>query len=180
MKAVLTLSVAVLSLSGCSYLFPEDSRIGEEALDACLARVASERRDTVFDSIDDGALWVPTYTYDVTKLDLDSIKEPSISGHDETEGTRITLTTNETSTAVDQFMQQSVDEDGAFFMGRDPALYRVRGEALPLDEIISAGCKRQRANMRLIKVDFARHDTAPAEPANENSEDTSPEKETTD
>ena len=148
-------SLAFLSLTGCHILFPEDPRLGEETLEQCLARVTpTTNRDEVFELAgDDTSLWVPTYTYDVTKLDLDAIKELSVPGTDETAGSRMTLTTNETSTAVDRYMREPVDEKGSFFLGHDPALFRVRGEPMIIAEVLSAGCERQLANMRLIDVD---------------------------
>ena len=150
-------TTAFLALAGCDMLFPEDPRQGVELEEQCLARVASELRDEAFEQIgSDNSLWIPIYTYDVTKLSLDAIKELAVTASDETIGTRISQSTNETSTAVDSFMAQDIDEDGAFFFGRDPSLYRVRGEAVPLTKIILAGCERQQPNMRLIKVDFTR------------------------
>lgn len=155
--------VSLAALSGCELFNDEDPRVGVEGVEACLKRVANKSRSEEFDALDDGALWVPTYTYDVTKLELEAIQQLSVSYNDETSGTRINQTTNETSTAVAQFMQQPVDEDGAFFMGRDPALYRVRGAPVQLSDVITSGCERQLPNMRLIEVEFSRHSAAPPE-----------------
>ncbi|MFU7528896.1 hypothetical protein [Qipengyuania sp. ASV99] len=147
--------IALAGLTGCDLLFPEDPRLGVEQPAACLARVEQELRFELA-NLQDGDRFEPTYTYDITKLGLEAIQNLSASRSDEIKGTRIDQSTNETSTAVDVFMQQPVDENGAFFLGRDPALYRVRGEALPLADIIPAGCERQQANMRLIQIDFTR------------------------
>ncbi|MEL7189569.1 MAG: hypothetical protein AAGK17_08470 [Pseudomonadota bacterium] len=144
-------------LPGCSLLFDEDWREVAEDTDGCIARMASttSARDFRNAGIDSGT-WVPTYTYDVTKLDLDAIKALSVLGSEETSGSRLMLSTNETSTASDQFMAQSVDEKGAFFLAKDPALYRVRGVPQPHDEIVRAGCEKQQDGMRLIAFSVAK------------------------
>ena len=36
---------ALPALSGCDLLFPEDTRLGVESVDACLERILSEQRD---------------------------------------------------------------------------------------------------------------------------------------
>ena len=149
------LATALVTLAGCDILFPEDTRLGVETVDACVARVEADLR-IKFAQEGFGVMpaWLPTYTYDITKLSLEDIQELSVSASDEVKGTRLDQSTNQTSTAVDAFMQQDVDEAGAFFLGRDPALYRVRGKAIASDAVISAGCERQRGNMRLIDVDL--------------------------
>ena len=167
--------IALAGLTGCDLLFPEDPRLGAEAPAACAARVEQELRIELA-NLQDGDRFVPTYTYDITKLGLEAIQNLSASRSDEIKGTRLDQSTNETSTAVDVFMQQPVDENGAFFMGHDPALYRVRGEALHFADIIPAGCARQQANMRLIEIDFTRTEGA-ADAAN--PDDTSTEQEKT-
>lgn len=140
-------------LPACSLFDDSDPREGTETVEQCTARLASERRDQSFDRIASGAaLVVPTYTYDVTKVDLDGLQSLIVTGSDETAGSRGMAATNETSTAVAQFMAQSVDENGAFFLGRDPALYRVRGTPVSADEVVSSGCARQLPGMRLITM----------------------------
>ena len=52
-------------------------------------------------------------------------------------------------------MEMPVDENGAFFFGTDPALYRVRGEPTAFGDALPSGCERQRVNMRMIAIDFA-------------------------
>lgn len=144
---------ALLSLTGCHILNPEDPRLGEEALEACIARVgdpAVDRNGIQFVSEDQTVL--PTFTYDVTKVSPYDLRELIVPGSDETAGSRGMTSTNETSTAVAMFMEQPVDENGAFFFGRDPALYRVRGEAVAFDQAVTAGCERQVAGMRLLST----------------------------
>ena len=83
---------------------------------------------------------VPTYTYDITKMGLEQIQVLMVEGSDDTAGARLRAATNEEGTAVAQFMSMTVSDKGAFFMGRDPALFRVRGEAQAKDTMIASGC----------------------------------------
>lgn len=166
---------ALAALSGCDLLFPEDTRLGVESVDACLERISSEQRDEAFDIITaDGELVTPTFTYDITKVSAEGLDTLIVEGSDETAGRRLMQATNETSTAVNQFLNDPVDENGAFFFGRDPSYYRVRGEPLPLNEAMRAGCARQIAGMRFIRAQFSFPQSDP-----ENSDDTSPEAEIT-
>jgi hypothetical protein len=159
--------LALVALTGCDLLFPEDPRLGIEDESACAARIAQELRLKLAEAGgDDATMWMPTYTYDITKLSLEAIQALSASGFNETKGTRLNRATNETSTAFDVFMDTQVDENGAFFLGHEPALYRVRGETARMAEVIAAGCARQQENMRLIDIDLApRGSAAPATPA---------------
>lgn len=165
MRVILAPIFLTLILPACSLFDDTDPREGLEADTACIQRVTG-----LIDELpaDGSGTFVPTYTYDITKLDLEAIQELSVSRSDETEGARLNRTTNETSTAVDEFMRQSVDENGAFFLGRDPALYRVRGAPNSAENIIAAGCGRQQENMRLIDVSVTATSTQPTEPDPEN------------
>ncbi len=150
------LSVGMLAaLSGCSLLFPEDPRVGDEALAMCQERLQRDLPTNV--KFELGQLegeWVPTYTFDISKLSLDEIQALSVAENDETLGTRMTLNTNENSTARDQFMSLPVTEEGALFLTGNPALYRVRGEPVAADQLIASGCERQQANMRFISLSW--------------------------
>ncbi len=171
MKSVLAIASALL-LGGCSLFFPEDPREGEEAVDECVERLTGEIAfDEGEDSAAPGAMWVPIYTYDITKLDLEALQDLTVEGSDETAGTRDRRVSANTRTAVDAFMKRPVDEKGVFFMGRDPALYRVRGAPKPAGEIVSAGCERQQANMRLLEIEAAAMQTgSPDEDGSDESE----------
>ncbi len=154
-------------LPACSYFDDTDPREGAETLEACIERVSKDAPDITGS---EGAVFVPTYTYDITKVGLEDLQELTVPGSDETAGSRDMAATNETSTAVARFMAQSVDENGAFFMGRDPALYRVRGEALASDQIIAAGCERQKTGMRLLSFTTGPVQSVPAPAAEEQAE----------
>jgi len=159
---------ALAALPGCELLFPEDKRVGAETVEACEQRLAGKARDLLAEAEAGDAL-VPTYTYDITKVSLEDLQALTAAG-DETAGSRERRQTNQASTAVDNFMATPVDEKGAFYMGRDPALYRVRGEAIAAGEIAKAGCERQKPGMRLI--DFTAS-PVPADPEPDASGETS-------
>ena len=166
---------ALFALSGCDVLFPKDTRLGVENVEACLERVSTEKREEEFDILTaEGELVTPTYTYDITKVSAEDLDSLIVEGSDETAGRRLMQATNETSTAVNQFLNDPVDENGAFFFGRDPSYFRVRGAPLPLNEVMRAGCARQVAGMRLIGFQAAFPQTE-----TDNSDDTSPETEIT-
>lgn len=166
MRATITALIACAALSGCSLLFPEDPRLGEESVEECEARVAELLIPGTSYRTYEGNVGVPTYTYDVTKLSLEAMQALIVEGSDETAGARGIAATNQAQTAVDNFMAQSVDENGAFFLGREPALYRVRGERQAKESMIASGCERQQPDMRLIMVDIA----ASAAPSPDNAD----------
>ena len=143
----------VALLPACDLIDPPDWRIGEEPVSECTQRLAGW--DSNLD-VASGAqqVYVPTFTYDITKMDLESI-QALIGEGDETAGSRTMASTNETSTAIADFKSLPVDDNGAFFLGNDPAMFRVRGGAQPFENIAQAGCERQQANMRLIEIDAA-------------------------
>ena len=163
---------SLAALTGCDILFPEDPREGAESEAQCAARIESLLGPTNSYRNYEGADGVPIFTYDITKLSLEDTKELIVPGSDETAGTRLMSSTNEESTAVDAFMNLEVDESGAFFLARDPALYRVRSEREPVENIIATGCARQREGMRLIMVEIA------SAPQSNSSTDASTEQET--
>ncbi len=157
-----------LFLPACSLFDDTDPREGVEAADACVQRVTAGLSDEV-DALlgSEGRQLTPTYTYDITKLGLEGLQTLTVPGSDETAGARLIASTNEISTAVARFKAQSVDERGAFFMATDPALYRVRGQRMPVERVIAGGCEAQLAGMRLIDVSL---DLPGPQPARENVE----------
>ena len=166
---------ALALLPACSLFDETDPREGPETLEACTARVSKDALDI---TAQDGALFTPTYTYDITKVSLVDLQELTVPGSDETAGSRGMAATNETSTAVANFMAAPVDEKGAFFMGRDPALYRVLGEPVALDQIITAGCERQKPGMRLTSYSAASYNgRAPDQTNSDTSSDDQSENE---
>ena len=171
----ITIPAALLSLSGCNILIPEDPRLGVEPEEECVARMkqvlkssfGNEGGDAQSDEVGGNEPpFFPIFTYDVTKLGLEAIQKLSVEGTDETAGTTLRAGTNETSTAVAQFMAEPVDENGAFFLARDPALYRVRGNPVFFGGGIPAGCARQQKNMRLMSIEYTRVPKSEPEPDN--------------
>ncbi len=154
-RAALFSLASLAALSGCDLINMGDPREGTEAVGDCVKRVTDTltRSERELFRTREG-VWIPTYTYDVTKMDLDEVQELIVVGSDETAGSRGKTSTNKTSTAVERFMQRPVDEKGAFFLGRDPALYRVRGEPAEFGDLITAGCERQKSEMRLISLSW--------------------------
>ncbi|UAB77087.1 hypothetical protein INR77_09600 [Erythrobacter sp. SCSIO 43205] len=149
-------AIFLVSLTGCHILFPEDPRMGSESVAACVSRLQQDLRlELAQVDSEPETEWVPTYTYDITKVAFDDIQELIVRGSDETAGARGKAATSATSAAVERFMAMRVDENGAFFFANDPALYRVRGEPTFFADVLPTGCERQRANMRMIAVDFA-------------------------
>jgi hypothetical protein len=146
-------SLATVSLTGCHILFPEDPREGTELSEECPTRVAGLLGPTTQFADYTEEMGVPTFTFDITKMAFEDMQRLMVEGSDDTAGRRAMTSTNETSTAVDLFMETPVDEKGAFFTGRDPALYRVRGGLQPKSTMIASGCARQQEGMRLIMID---------------------------
>ena len=162
MRSLITLPVMGLALSGCSLIFPDDSREGVEGQEACINRIGPTLTYQDFQQLENASgQWVPTYTYDVTKLDLAAIQALSVPGTDETAGTRLMQQNNSTNAAVLRFLEMEVTEKGAFFLGREPSLYRVRGKPQPASNILASGCKRQKADMRLIAVSWVKQAPKP-------------------
>jgi hypothetical protein len=156
-RATLMVPLLAFAVAGCDLLFPEDFREGDEAQEVCIGRVQADLTYERYNELQTASgEWIPFYTYDVTKLDFAAIKALSVEGTDETAGTRLMQETNSTSTAVERFKAMEVSEKGAFFLGREPALYRVRGKRQKASDILANGCARQQTNMRLIDLDWRR------------------------
>lgn len=161
MKRFASIAILAFALSGCDILFPKDPRIGQESSNDCPTRVAGLLGPGTGFAEYTEEMGVPTFTFDITKMGFEDMERLMVEGSDETAGRRAMTATNETSTAVDVFMATSVDEKGAFFTGRDPALYRVRGGLQPVSTMIASGCARQQSGMRLIMIDVG---PVPSEP----------------
>ncbi|MCK0128462.1 hypothetical protein [Erythrobacter sp. F6033] len=165
---------ALLLLPACSLFDNSDPREGVEEQSVCIERYIDtlnrQNRNLLIQSQD---MVVPVFTYDVTKMDLEAMTALMVEGSDQSAGIRLTQQTNELSTAVARFKAEPADEKGAFFLGHDPALYRVRGEAIALDQLLGAACDRQQADMRLVDLEWVasnqteQTDGADAAPDNE-------------
>jgi hypothetical protein len=171
---LLLLCVATLALAGCNpldLLFPKDERLGEEAENICIGRVRATLTYEAYQELENApGRFVPSYIYDITRLDLEAVQALVASGADETAGTRLVQQTANTSAAVERFKQTAVDEKGALFLGQDPALYKLRGKAQPASTILASGCARQQPDMRLIEVTWSRVGGAGSAAAGEQAE----------
>lgn len=149
-------------LPACSLFDDSDWREGDEAAEECAKRMSGklEFKQALMQS---EGRFIPTYTFDITKMELEAMQELIVPGSDETAGSRGMAATNENSTAIDAFMERPVDEKGAFFLGHNPALYRVRGQPKPLEDVIASGCARQMAGMRLTNITLQRAGPGAAE-----------------
>lgn len=166
-RGVILVTGAALGLSACNPLdifFPEDPRLGNEPENVCISRVRARMTYAESQELENvSGRFVPSYLYDITKLDLAARQALIASGADETAGTRLIQQTANTSAAVERFKLTAVDEKGALFVGRKPALYKVRGAPQPASNILKNGCARQQANMRLTEVSWTRNASEPTE-----------------
>ncbi|MEO0461738.1 MAG: hypothetical protein AAF127_01305 [Pseudomonadota bacterium] len=171
------MALASLTLGGCSLIFPEDWRVGEEPVEECIARLNADIDMFDFRDLNDGdgdelGALVPTYTFDITKLPFSRVQELVKPGSDETLGARLMKQFNDNGAAMERFMQWPVDENGAFFFGVKPALFRVRGEPRMHSDILALGCERQGADMRLLRVSVEPLPKPQSAPETETDQDT--------
>jgi hypothetical protein len=155
-RTMIAALIATGMLAGCT-----DWREGEETVAACLERFAP-KKGADDPLANDPGVWVPSYTYDITKLD--GLLE---FGRDVMEGGGTTRIVASTSGSPHQgLLQQERDRfdgtpataAGAVLLIDDPALYKVRGEPGLYRDLLRQGCERQRAGMRLINWQFTRAD----------------------
>lgn len=167
---------AVAMLPACSLFDNTDPRELAEPVEQCVTRFG-EMQATLADD-DSEVPTRPIYTFDVTKLPFAELQDLIAKGGDDTAGQRLLRQTNEESTAVDLFMSEPPGEKGIFFLGRDPALYRVRGPEIWPRETVETGCAMQVAGMRLTEISVASGITVePVIVPEPESEDTSTENE---
>ncbi|MEO0417584.1 MAG: hypothetical protein AAF249_01880 [Pseudomonadota bacterium] len=172
------LPLAALSLTGCEAyekLFGEDPRLGDEVEEICIGRVRAKLTYEEYQELENaGGRWVPTYTYDISLLNLEAIQDLIAKGADDMAGSRLMQQTNKTKVAIDRFKRMKVDRQGALFLGQKPTLFRVRGATQPASTILASGCQAQLTNTRLIEVSWRRVGVGAA-PAPEAPEEAVPE-----
>lgn len=148
--------ISLLALAGCS-----DWREGEETVEACLKRFAL-KEGAVDPLADDANQWVPSYTYDVTK-----VADPHAFGQEvHKRGGKFWWVGWQGSRPPEQQLQRERDklndmpatEAGAVVLAGDPALYKVRGKPGLNRDLLRQGCEGQRAGMRLVSWQAARAD----------------------
>jgi hypothetical protein len=156
-SSIIATLIAMAMLAGCT-----DWREGDETVEACMKRHAL-KVGAVDPLADDPGIWVPAYTYDITKLENASAfgKEVRKRG-----GTYRFVGSTEGSKPDDGIMQRERDrlEDtsataaGAVIGVTDPSLYKVRGKPSLYRDLLRQGCEGQRAGMRLVSMSFYRED----------------------
>ena len=165
MRAHSRILVAVslaLPLGACSLFDDKDWREGVEEAAECEKRVGKKRKVKQLLAAAEGDV-LPTFTFDITKMDLNAINEMIVPASGDERGSLRTSAFGATAPPVEAFMALDVTEAGAFYFGDDPSLYRVQGpSALPASEILAAGCAMQKADMRLTGFTL---ETAPSQPS---------------
>jgi hypothetical protein len=151
-------TLSLFLLTGCdavtSVFSKKDWREGVEEAGACIERVRAEYDKGVVKLLNSDEKRVPTYTFDITKMSFEDVKAITVYDQGVEKGSVQVSGFQAPPWKKRAFMGMNVDEKGAFFMGADPAYYRVRGEPLALAEVFAEGCKRQRPGMRLLSFTF--------------------------
>lgn len=163
---------ALAMLAGCNLFDDSDPREGLEDIDACIKRVSAEYHEGVVDLLQSEERRRPTYTFDITKLSFDDIKDLTVPDEGGEAGSVQMSGFKAPPYRKRMFLEMNVDEKGAFFLGADPAYYRVQGEPIALQDVFADGCKKQRPGMRLLSFTFENPPTSGT-----GSGDTNPETE---
>ncbi len=159
----LTLTASLLLLSACENPFAnKDWREVEETAEECVARLSGKLEVRQLLEAAEGQV-VPTYAFDITKMELMAINEMIVPPSGNSRGSLRTSAFGATAPPVAAFMELSVTEDGAFYFGDDPSLYRVRGEAVLGDQVLASGCAMQKPGMRFISFKLQNSRGASAE-----------------
>ncbi|AWW74676.1 hypothetical protein CD351_09600 [Erythrobacter sp. KY5] len=154
MRVAATL-LSLASLSACDLFNDEDPRVGVEEIDACIERVRSTYHEGVLDLLDSDEQRRPTYTFDITKMGFDDIKDLTVPDQGDEKGSVQVSGFEAPGYVKRRFLEMNVDGKGAFFLGADPAYYRVQGEPIALKDVFSEGCKQQLSGMRFLSFTFA-------------------------
>lgn len=139
------------ALTGCA-----DWREGSESVETCLARFAP-KKGAVDPLEDDRNKWVPSYTYDVTKMGTENLRGLLKASEKNGQVAGIGII-GEGSSTRKAFDDAPATEAGVLLFAEDPALFKVRGKAGLHRDLIRQGCEGQRAGMRLISWSAARAD----------------------
>ncbi len=153
-----TMIAALISmgmLTGCT-----DWREGEETVEACMQRFAL-KKGVVHPLNDSPHQWVPSYTYDITKLGNAGIRALVRTAENGAEPGTVGVSlvgSGSSKSARDKFADLPATETGAVLMADDPSLYKVRGKPELHSDLVRQGCEAQLAGMRLISWQAARED----------------------
>lgn len=145
-------------LTGCDgivdFFMKKDWREGPEDVDACIKRVRAAYDKGVVKLLDSDEKRVPTYTFDITKMSFEDVKAITILDQGGKKGSAQISGFQAPPWKKRAYMEMNVDEKGAFFMGADPAYYRVRGAPVALADVFAEGCRKQLPGMRLLSFNF--------------------------
>lgn len=154
---------AFLAVTGCNLMEEFDWRKGEESVDACVERLSKGRAP--MENIARGNdLWVPRYTYDVTRMGaeamMDLVKPQPGAESGEASATGTVAMGDESYIAAqrEKFRREPATRAGAIFLAEDPALYKVLGEPGPERTLLRQGCAMQKPGMRLISWQYTKAD----------------------
>lgn len=153
-RTMIAALIAVGMLTGCT-----DWREGSETVEACVERFAL-KKGAVHPLADDPGQWVPSYTFDVTKMGAENLRD-LINASDakaRTAESGIIAGGGSDVKAREAFEDTPASEAGVLLIAEDPALFKVRGKPGLHRELIRQGCEGQRAGMRLISFTFTRED----------------------
>jgi len=158
LRPLVTVCLSLGALSGCADIVKlfseEDWREGDEEIADCIKRVRSGYHEGVIKLLNSQERRQPTYTFDITKASFGDIKELTIPDQGSEKGSVMVSGFKAPPRKLRMFMNMRVDKKGAFFMGVDPAYYRVLGEPIALADVFVEGCQRQRAGMRFLNFTF--------------------------
>ena len=150
--------LSVMLLTGCDAITGvfsnKDWREGVEDVDACVERVRAEYHEGVLKLLDSNEKRLPTYTFDITKASFEDITELTVLDKGQEKGSVQVSGFEAPPWKLRRFLEMNVDEKGAFFLGADPAYYRVLGKHIALADVFVEGCKQQRPGMRFLSFTF--------------------------
>ena len=154
-RTMIAVLIAMGILTGCN-----DWREGEETVEACLKRLAPKKG--AVDPLEDSPhRWVPSYTYDITKMDGEGIQALVRTAEDGAEPGTIGVSvvgTGSSQAARDKFDDMPATASGAMLLADDPSLYKIRGKTDKYRALLRHGCEGQRSGMRLLNWQAARED----------------------
>ena len=154
-RTMIAALIAMGMLTGCT-----DWREGEETVDACKKRHAL-KEGAVHPLDDSPHQWVPSYTYDITKMGGEGIRALVKTAEDGAEAGTVGVSlvgSGSSQSARDTFADRPATEAGAVLLADDPSLYKVRGKPVLHRDLIRQGCEGQRSGMRLLTWQATRED----------------------
>ena len=154
MMRLAVLIPALALLAACDLFDDSDPREGVEQNDACIKRVRAEYHEGVLELLESDERRRPTFTFDITKASFEDIKDLTVPEQGGEAGSVQVSGFKAPPYKKRRFLEMNIDEKGAFFLGTDPAYYRVQGEPIALRDVFVEGCRMQRSGMRFLSFTF--------------------------